>query len=95
MVILVEDLISAHKIAAAGFTAIPLFGTRLHNCHIYFLQSDPRPVVMWLDKDKEFYVKRYSIKISSLINKVVKTISTEKDPKCLSLERIRTLINSL
>ncbi len=30
MVVLVEDLISAHKVANANYTSIPLFGTRLH-----------------------------------------------------------------
>lgn len=91
MVVLVEDLISAHKVANANFTSIPLFGTRLHPCHLYYLNHSPnlRTVTLWLDKDQELRVKRETLRLESLINKPVQVIVTEKDPKCLTFVEIQ------
>ena len=93
-VVLVEDLISAHKVANANYTAIPLFGTRLHPCHLYYLNHSPnlRTVTLWLDKDQELRVKREALRLESLINKPVNIITTDKDPKAISFVDIANIL---
>jgi hypothetical protein len=93
-VVLVEDLISAHKVAAAGYLAVPLFGTHVHNPVIYYLLTTDKPVVLWLDNDQAFNVKKQALRLSSLIPQPVNIINTEKDPKCLSLENITLALNT-
>jgi hypothetical protein len=88
-VVLVEDLISAHKVSAAGGTAIPLFGTKIHNPVLYFLMHDKRPVKLWLDKDQEGNVKRTAIHLQGLIGSPVDVVITDEDPKCLSFNTIK------
>lgn len=89
-IVLVEDLISAHKVAAAGFISIPLFGTKVHAAHYYYLTHTPLPVVLWLDKDQEQNVKKQALQIESIIDRPVKIVTTDKDPKGLSFEAIRS-----
>jgi DNA primase len=90
-VTLVEDLISAHKLGAAGVTAIPLFGTRVFPCHIYFLLRDDRPLNIWLDADQEQNVKASIMNMEMLLSKPINYIKTKDDPKCLPLEQIKEL----
>jgi len=90
-IILVEDLISAHKVAQIT-TAIPLFGTQIHAPIIYYLLNDPRPVKIWLDKDQEGNVKRTAVRVSSLVNKPIDIIVTNDDPKLQSFDTITKLI---
>lgn len=95
-VVLVEDLISAHKVANAGSTlsATPLFGTKLHPCHIHYLGTSPsfRRVILWLDKDQEFNVRKTALRLESLINKPVKVVLTERDPKACSYQEISNAV---
>lgn len=96
VVVLVEDLISAHKVAQVGSSVAttPLFGTKLHPCHIHYLGTSPSlsRVILWLDKDQEFNVRKTALRLESLINKPVKVVITEKDPKWLSYEKIQSVI---
>ena len=89
-------MISAHKVANAGSTlsATPLFGTKLHPCHIHYLGTSPslRRAILWLDKDQEFNVRKTALRLESLINKPVKVIITEKDPKAISFDEIAKII---
>lgn len=94
IVVLVEDLISAHKVAAAGYLAISLFGTHVHNPVIYYLLTTDKPVVLWLDNDQAFNVKKQALRLSSLIPQPVNIINTEKDPKCLPLSTIQELLSA-
>lgn len=82
--VLVEDLISAHKVGEVT-EAIPLFGTAIHPCHYYYLINSNKPVVLWLDKDQELHVKKKALQLESIIDKPVKLVITDKDPKSLSL----------
>lgn len=84
---LVEDIVSAHKVGQVN-ECIPLFGTRVHSCHIYHLASQQKPVVLWLDKDQELNVKKQALQLQSLIDQPVKIVTTDKDPKSLSLKEI-------
>lgn len=90
-VVLVEDLISAHKIGQVT-TSIPLFGTKIHPCHYYYLINENKPVVLWLDKDQELNVKKQAWQLESVINRPVKVVITEQDPKKLSFETIKEVI---
>lgn len=92
--VLVEDLISAHKVAEAGYVAIPLFGTQVHNPVLYYLLNSDKPVVLWLDKDQEGNVKKTAIRLQSIINRPVSLVVTDKDPKCLSFETIQASLNA-
>jgi len=87
-IVLVEDLISAHKVGQIA-TAIPLFGTRVHPCHLYYLINTDKPVILWLDKDQELNVKKQALNLGSLLGRNIKVITTDKDPKELSFENIR------
>lgn len=91
-VVLVEDLISAHKVAFST-TAVPLFGTKIHPCHMYYLQNSNENVVLWLDKDQELNVKKQAVQLAALIGREVKVVTTDNDPKLLSNEQIKTAIN--
>ena len=93
-IVLVEDLISAHKVAEAGYVAIPLFGTQVHNCVLYYLLNSDKQVVLWLDKDQEGNVKKTAIRLQSIINRPVSLVITDKDPKCLSFETIQASLNA-
>ena len=89
-VVLVEDLISAHKLAyGTNATAVPLFGTMLHPCHLYYIRQEQRPVIIWLDKDQQGLVGKKANQLAVLTGVPVRTITTAKDPKCLSLTEIR------
>ena len=90
-VVLVEDLISAHKVGQVT-TAIPLFGTKWHPPHLYYLIQENKPVVIWLDKDQDHRTKGMALRLSSIINQPVKTVSTDKDPKWLSYKEIENVI---
>lgn len=89
---LVEDIVSAHKVGQVN-ECIPLFGTRVHPCHIYYLANQRRPVTIWLDKDQELNVKKQALQLQSLIDQPVKVVTTEKDPKSLSFEQIEKELN--
>jgi hypothetical protein len=91
-VVLVEDLISAHKVAYAGYMAVPLFGAIVYPCHLYYLLSTDANVVLWLDKDQELPVRKRALQLESLINRPVKVVTTDKDPKELSFTQIGELI---
>ena len=92
-IVLVEDLISAHKIGQVT-TSIPLFGTKIHPCHYYYLINSDKPVVLWLDKDQELNVKKQAWQLESVINRPVKVVITEQDPKKISYEEIKNILRS-
>ncbi len=94
-VVLVEDLISAHKLVVATqdtatpVTAIPLFGVEVHPCHLYYIRQEQKPVVLWLDKDQQGSVMKKANQLAVLTGVPVRTITTERDPKCLSSTEIQ------
>lgn len=91
-VVLVEDLISGHKVAAAGYTTVPLFGTKVHGPVMYYLLQQQRPVVLWLDKDQEGNVKKEALHLQGILNNPVRVVVTDKDPKALSVGTIKEII---
>jgi hypothetical protein len=92
VVVLVEDLISAHKVGQAC-PCIPLFGTHVYDAVTSTLRHIGLPVLLWLDKDQEGRVQKQALKLSIAINQPVQYIFTEKDPKELPMETITRIVN--
>jgi hypothetical protein len=87
-VVLVEDLVSAHKVAQCSLV-IPLFGTVVHPCHYKLLKYFGLPVVIWLDKDQEQYIPKKVAQLSIMTGLPCSNITTDKDPKELTQEYIK------
>ena len=51
-IICVEDVLSAIKVAKAGYIGVPLLGSFVSPEHEQWLVSQSKPVVVWLDYDK-------------------------------------------
>jgi len=92
-IVLCEDLVSAHKIANAGYIAMPLFGVNWHPCHVYYLMQEQRPVVLWLDKDQAGTIMRKAVGLQALVGCPVRTVVTDNDPKSLSFTEIKQCLN--
>lgn len=91
-VTLVEDIVSAHKVAQVTLT-VPIFGTVVHNCHYKLLKYLGLPVVIWLDKDQEHTMTKKCKQVSLYTGLPVRYVVTEKDPKELSTEYIKEKLN--
>lgn len=87
-VVFVEDIVSAHKVGGTAI-AVPLFGTVAHPCHLKLARYFGLPIVLWLDKDQDPYVRKKATQISLYTGLPVEIVSTPKDPKELSLEYIK------
>lgn len=87
-VVVVEDWISANKIATTDSISLCLFGTTFHPCHIKYLQEKNLPVYLWLDYDQRHTMPLRAMSLQSLINTPVQFICTEQDPKNLSQQQI-------
>jgi hypothetical protein len=92
-VVLVEDLISAHKVAAAGFTSLPLFGTNIHKPALYFLMQEQRPIMLWLDKDQQGKVNGKAVNLGMLTGQPVKIVISDNDPKSYSIATLKEILN--
>lgn len=90
-VVLVEDIISAHKVGQVT-TAIPLFGTVVYPCHLYYLMQQDKPITLWLDKDQEQNVQKTALRLQSLVSVPVNIVITDDDPKSQPFEMIRTVV---
>lgn len=95
LVVLVEDLISAHRIAFLGYQAIPLFGTLVHARLRPILRLLGASVVLWLDQDQASTVKWKASSLASMTGLDVYTVVTEDDPKSLSAKEIRQRLDNL
>jgi len=87
-IVLVEDLISAHKVALAGFTSIPLFGTTIGDNVIKKLQALKRPVTLWLDADQYAHLGKKMGRLQALLGVPVGYVRTVKDPKAYNSKLI-------
>ncbi len=91
-IVLVEDIVSAHKVANAGFAAIPLFGVEVHKPHLWYLMQEDKDVVFWLDWDQRGSITKKVMSLQTIINKPVTVVATPKDPKALSIKQIKELV---
>jgi hypothetical protein len=90
-VVLVEDLISAHKVAQVA-PAICLFGTNIHTKAIQALLPLKRPVTLWLDADQRTLLPKKINRLQAFLTHPVGFVSTEKDPKAYSLDEIQEIL---
>lgn len=90
-VVLVEDLISQHKVGQVTPT-ISLFGTHVHDLAVRVLVALKRPVVLWLDKDQYALLPAKINRLQTFLRHPVRYISTEKDPKSYGIEEIKELL---
>lgn len=91
VVVLVEDVISAHKVAAIT-SCIPLFGTNIFSAVIPVLRHIGLPIVIWLDNDQSHTMNKKAYNLYLLTGLSVSYISTELDPKMLPLDTIKGLL---
>jgi hypothetical protein len=92
--ILVEDLISAHKVSQVGHV-ICLFGTRIYPIHIKYLREQKKDINIWLDNDQGEYIPNKAANLSILTGCKVNIINTQKDPKEYNVEEISNYISSV
>jgi hypothetical protein len=91
-VVLVEDIISAHKVGQVA-TCIPLFGTKVLDSVLKKLVAFKRPVVLWLDEDQYTLLPPKINRLRAFLAPLPVTfVRTEKDPKSYDTERIRTTV---
>lgn len=91
-VVLVEDVISAHKVGQVA-TAICLFGTNVHAKAISALQYLEQPVTLWLDYDQRTLLPKKINRLNAFLRHPVDFIVTEKDPKAYSLDELKEILN--
>ena len=90
-VVLVEDIISAHKVGQIC-TAIPLFGTNIYDNVIPKLRRFNAPVVLWLDEDQYIHLPKKIARLQSLLEAPVRHITTAKDPKEYSVQQLKEIL---
>lgn len=90
-VVLVEDLISAHKVAQVT-SCICLFGTNIHDEVIKELIKLKRPVKLWLDNDQYSLLSKKIGRLQTLVSWPVTYVNTEKDPKEYTIEEIKEIL---
>lgn len=91
-VVLVEDLISAHKVAQV-YPSICLFGTNIHAKAIQALMALKRPTMLWLDEDQYTLLPPKINRLQTFLTHPVRFVSTEKDPKAYSLDEIKEILD--
>lgn len=91
-VVLVEDVVSAHKVAQVA-TCIPLFGTKTLDGVIKELIRLKRPVVLWLDADQYTLLAPKLNRLRTFLRASVRHIKTEKDPKDYDLPQIKEFLS--
>lgn len=90
--ILVEDLISAIKIARIGW-AMPLFGSEASTPLLMRLKDHCRSVIVWLDSDK-WKNSHDIVKRSQSIGLPAMSVFTNLDPKEYSDEKIKYFLTN-
>lgn len=93
-VVLVEDVISAHKIGSiTGRCAIPLFGTRVFDAVVPVLRHIGLPLVLWLDKDQEHTMPKKADHLAALTGLGVRYVVTDDDPKDYNPVKIEEILD--
>lgn len=90
-IVLVEDLISAHKVGQR-VPSLCLFGTSVFPSCIPVLRFLKLPIVMWLDKDQEGTLQRKCNTLASMTNLPVRYVTTKDDPKLHSVKQIEEVL---
>jgi hypothetical protein len=90
-IVLVEDLISAHKVAQV-YTAIPLFGTNIDDYVVKKLQGFNCPVTLWLDDDQYALLPKKINRLQSFLEAPVGYVRTDRDPKHYDTKEIQRIL---
>lgn len=90
-IILVEDLISAHKVGQTA-ECVPLFGTQIFPALLYYLRQKDN-IILWLDNDQGDIIARKCRNLEVLTGVPVKYINTIKDPKEYNVKEISRYIS--
>ncbi|MFN7882348.1 MAG: hypothetical protein ACK5PF_04965 [bacterium] len=86
-IVLVEDLISAHKVGQFTQT-LCLFGTHIHDVALKVLIEAKKPVILWLDEDQYTLLPKKVARLSTFLKHPVRFIRTDKDPKEYDMKQI-------
>jgi hypothetical protein len=90
-VVVVEDLISAHKVSHVT-ACLPLFGTSLYPKVVMALKALKRPVDVWLDRDQYTLLVPKINRLQTFLDVPVRFVSTNKDPKEYSIKEIKEIL---
>lgn len=90
--VLVEDIVSAHKVRQAGYYALPLFGTELYPKAIKAIQALNRPTSFWMDEDVWEYLPKKINRLQAFLEAPVGFVKTRKDPKEYALSEIQEIL---
>jgi len=90
-VVLVEDLISGHKVAQV-MDCIPLFGTQISYPVLQKLGSLKRPVTLWLDEDQYGVLPLKINRLQTVLDLPVRFIRKRKDPKEYTTDEIKEIL---
>jgi hypothetical protein len=90
-VILVEDIISAHKVRQVA-DCVPLFGTNIYPKVLHLLMALKRPVALWLDEDQYTLLPQKINRLQTFLGASVRHIRTTKDPKEYDTREINRII---
>jgi hypothetical protein len=93
--IVVEDLVSAHKVRQAGYFCLPIFGSDLYPKAIMALRRARRPVGLWLDLDQWGSLPKKLNRLQTFLDVPVRFIKTDKDPKEYGLEEINSILQAV
>lgn len=91
-VVLVEDIVSAHKVASNGTLCIPLFGTAIGDLVLKRLITLGKPVALWLDSDQYIHLPKKLARIQTLTGLKARSITTKLDPKECSSVLIKQML---
>lgn len=90
-IVLVEDIVSAHKVRGVA-AAMPLFGTNIYDKVLQVLRPLKRPITLWLDRDQYPLLAPKLNRLQTFLDVPVRFISTDKDPKKYSEEEIKEIL---
>lgn len=93
-IVLVEDIISAHKVGQVT-SSIPLFGTNIFEGVLPVLKLYKKPVILWYDADQKDHAVKRAARLSMLTGLPVSYRFTNSDPKSLSFDEIRNVLNGI
>jgi hypothetical protein len=90
--VVTEDIVSAIKVAEAGWPAIALLGSSINQEYANFLLSLASTFIIWLDNDAAGQHGCHSLFDKLKLCAKVNIIETKYDPKCYSLTRIKEIL---
>lgn len=90
--VVVEDCISAIKMAKSGYVGVPVLGSGMSDTKLRRLTQQYSDLVFWLDEDK-FTQATDMARKGRLLGAKTCVVYTEDDPKCFEVKVIQDTIN--